>query len=182
MIDPLTIYLAFLKIGALAFGGAYAGMPLIEQEVVKAQQWMTYKEFTDLIAIDELTPGPIIINSATYIGMKLGGLSGAIAATLGSITPACIVSFILICIYRRYKEIPLISEMINILKCMSIALILSTVLKIFMNAVFPENGISYLSIIMILLSFYIIRRSKLNPIYVMLGCGALRLLVSFIVK
>ena len=87
----LEIFLAFIRIGALAFGGAYAAMPLIEQEIVDRTGWMTFTEFSDLIAIDELTPGPIIINSATFIGMKLGGIPGAIAATIGSILPACLV-------------------------------------------------------------------------------------------
>jgi len=99
-------------------------MPLIEQEIVDRTGWMTFTEFSDLIAIDKLTPGPIIINSATFIGMKLGGIPGAIAATLGSILPACIVSIILFNLYKKYKTIPLISEMMNCLKSMSVAMIL----------------------------------------------------------
>ena len=74
MTRVIEIFLAFIRIGALAFGGAYAAMPLIEQEIVDRTGWMTFTEFSDLIAIDELTPGPIIINSATFIGMKLGGI------------------------------------------------------------------------------------------------------------
>ena len=82
MISILDIFLSFLKIGLFAFGGAYAVIPLIEEQMVTNTGWMTFTEFSDLVAIDELTPGPIIINSATFIGMKLGGVPGAIAATL----------------------------------------------------------------------------------------------------
>ena len=81
MISLLDIFLNFLKIGLFAFGGAYAAIPLIEEQMVTNTGWMTFEEFSDLVAIDELTPGPIIINSSTFIGMKLAGLPGAITAT-----------------------------------------------------------------------------------------------------
>ena len=181
MIGIWQIFLAFVKIGALAFGGAYAAMPLIEQQIVEATGWMSYTEFYDLIAIDELTPGPIIINSATFIGMKLAGLKGAIAATIGCIIPACIVSFILIDLYKRYRQIPLISEMMNCLKSMSAAMILSTVLKIFTSAVFPSGrpaDIDLMAIVMMAVSFVILKKTKVNPIMVMLGCGTLSLVFS----
>ena len=83
MISIWEIFFSFLKIGAFAFGGAYAVIPLVEEQTVTNMGWMTFKEFSDLVAIDELTPGPIIINSSTFIGMKLAGVQGAIAATLG---------------------------------------------------------------------------------------------------
>ena len=84
----ISIILSFMKIGILAFGGAYAAIPLVEKEIVELRQWMTYEEFADLLALDELTPGPILINSATFVGMKVGGLSGAVAASIGCILPA----------------------------------------------------------------------------------------------
>ena len=70
MASLLEVFLAFVRIGALSFGGAYAAIPLVEQEVVVARGWMTYAEFADLVALDELTPGPILINSATFVGMR----------------------------------------------------------------------------------------------------------------
>ena len=184
MVNILDIFIAFVKVGSLAFGGAYAAMPLIEQQIVNATGWMSFQEFSDLIAIDELTPGPIIINSATYIGMKLGGVPGAVAATIGCILSACIVSLILINLYRKYKQIPMISEMMNCLKSMSVAMIFSTILKIFIAAVFPQGtslmNINYFAIIMIALSYFILKKYSVNPIYVMLGCGTISLLMSFI--
>ena len=184
MVSILEIFLAFVKIGALAFGGAYAAMPLIEQEIVDRTGWMTFTEFSDLIAIDELTPGPIIINSATFIGMKLGGIPGAIAATVGSIVPACIVSFILFNLYKRYKQIPMISEIMNCLKSMSVAMILSTALKIFISAVFGGtiaiSNINFLALAMMIASFFVIKKTDVNPVIVMLSCGAITLALNFI--
>ena len=98
------IILSFMKIGVLAFGGAYAAVPLIEKEIVELQKWMTYEEFADLLALDELTPGPILINSATFVGMKISGIPGVIAATIGCILPSCIISLIMFLIYRKYKN------------------------------------------------------------------------------
>ena len=184
MIPILDIFLNFLKIGMFAFGGAYAVLPLIEEQMVVNTGWMSFEEFSDLVAIDELTPGPIIINSSTFIGMKLAGLPGAIVATLGCIIPGCIVALTLIYLYRNYKEIPVISEAIRILKCMSVALIFSVLLKMFMNAVIPEGiaSINILSLVMVIASFYVLKKYKVNPILVMLACGSINMLTSLLIK
>ena len=186
MISILDIFLSFIKIGLFAFGGAYAVLPLIEEQMVTNTKWMTFTEFSDLVAIDELTPGPIIINSSTFIGMKLGGVAGAIVATLACIIPGCILALVLIRLYRKYKEIPVISETIRVLKCMSVALIFSVLIKMFLNAVFIEgnyvlSSVNYLSLVLIVVSFYILRKYKTNPLLVMLICGTITLLASFIV-
>ena len=183
MVSLLQIFWAFFKVGALAFGGAYAAMPLIEQQIVNTG-WMTFQEFSDLLAIDELTPGPIILNSATFIGMKLHGLSGGIVATIAVILPACIVSLTLVFLYKKYKELPMITEMMNCLKAMSVAMIFSTALKIFMSAVFPNGfipfgGIDIYAIVLIGISYFLLKKYNPNPIVIMLGCGAICLLLSF---
>ena len=164
MISILEVFLNFLKIGVFAFGGAYAVIPLIEEQMVTNTGWMSFTEFSDLVAIDELTPGPIIINSSTFIGMKLSGIAGAIAATLGCV-------------------IPVISEAIRVLKCMSVALIFSVLIKMFLNAVFPgglTSQINILSLVLVIASFIVLKRYKVNPIFVMLTCGCINLIASFI--
>ena len=178
MISVLEIFLNFLKIGVFAFGGAYAVIPLIEEQMVTNTKWMTFAEFSDLLAIDELTPGPIIVN-------KLSGVFGAIAATFGCVVPGCIIALILIRLYRKYKEIPVISEAIKVLKCMSVALIFSVLIKMFMNAVFPSGlgslgDINILSLLMVIASFYVLKRYKVNPMLVMLTCGCISLIASFL--
>ena len=183
MVSLFSLFWAFFKVGALAFGGAYAAMPLIEQQIVNTG-WMTFQEFSDLIAIDELTPGPIIINSATFIGMKLHGIPGAIVATTACILPACIVSIILVKLYEKYNKLPLISEMMNCLKSMSVAMIFSTALKIAMTAVFPQGlstplTIDWFAIVLIGVSYFLLKKYELNPIIIMLGCGTICLALSF---
>ncbi|MBQ6654820.1 MAG: chromate transporter [Erysipelotrichaceae bacterium] len=185
MISVIAIFLSFLKIGLFAFGGAYAVLPLIEEEMVINTGWMTFAEFSDLVAIDELTPGPIIINSATFIGMKLGGLPGALAATLGCILPGCVISLLLVVLYRKYREIPVIAEAMRTLRCMAVALIFSVLLKMLVSAIFPSglnnvSDISLLTLALVVASFYVMRKYKTNPLYVMLACGGITLMLSLI--
>ena len=87
----IELFLAFLQIGAFSFGGGYAAMPLIQAQVIDKYGWLTISDFTDLITISQMTPGPIAINSATFVGNQIAGIPGAIVATFGCILPSCIV-------------------------------------------------------------------------------------------
>lgn len=87
----IQLFLSFLQVGALSFGGGYAAMPLIQEQVVNLHSWLSMSEFTNLITIAEMTPGPIAVNSATFVGMQIAGILGAIIATLGCILPSCII-------------------------------------------------------------------------------------------
>ena len=171
------IILSFMKIGILAFGGAYAAIPLIEKEIVEIQKWMTYEEFADLLALDELTPGPILINSATFVGMKVSGIAGAIAATIGCILPSCVISLIVFLIYRKYKKLSCMESALRTLKCMAIALIFSTLIKIVYKNILVGNDVNYASIILMIISFIILRKYKVNPLYIMLACGLINLII-----
>jgi chromate transporter len=182
----LDILFAFMKIGVLAFGGAYAAIPIVEKEVVFVNGWMTYQEFGYLLTLDELTPGPILINSATFVGMKLKGIPGAICATIGCILPAMIISLILVLIYRKYKKLSIMESIMATLKCMSIALIASTFLRIFIDALFGGGSISIgnidlIALPLMIISYLIMRKKKTNPILIMLGCGLINLLVHLII-
>lgn len=79
----LELFLSFLQIGAFSFGGGYAAMPLIQAQVVTKYHWLSMAEFTDLITISQMTPGPIAVNSATFVGIKIAGIPGALIATPG---------------------------------------------------------------------------------------------------
>ncbi|MEK6266367.1 MAG: chromate transporter [Clostridium sp.] len=94
----VKIYLSFLKIGAFSFGGGYAMLPLIEREIVTNHKWITFKDFIDIIGISQMTPGPIAINSATFVGFKVSGILGSLSATLGVIS----FSFILVSVANHY--------------------------------------------------------------------------------
>ena len=86
------LFLSFFQIGLFSFGGGYAAMPLIQGQVVQGHGWLSMSEFTDLITISQMTPGPIAVNSATFVGIKIAGIPGALAATFGCILPSCILA------------------------------------------------------------------------------------------
>ena len=87
----LQLFWSFFQIGLFSIGGGYAAMPLIQNQVVDLHHWLTLSEFTDLITISQMTPGPIAINSATFVGIRIGGVGGALVSTLGCILPSLII-------------------------------------------------------------------------------------------
>ena len=104
----LQLFLSFLQIGLFSFGGGYAAMPLIQGQVVTLHGWLTISEYTDLITISQMTPGPIAVNSATFVGMKIAGIPGAVVATAGCILPSCIIVTILARLYLKYRNLDLL--------------------------------------------------------------------------
>ena len=100
----LEIFFTFLKIGLFSFGGGYAMLPLIQREVVTTHKWIAAKEFIDVVAISQITPGPISINSATYIGYKTAGIFGSTVATLGVIFPSIIIMVIISKFFIKFKN------------------------------------------------------------------------------
>ena len=173
----LEIIFAFMKIGVLAFGGGYAAIPLIEEQIVERYGWMTYLEFSDIMAIDELTPGPVLINAATFVGMKLCGIPGAVAATVGSVIPSCIIALVLVKLYYRYRSMKLFDGALSGLRCMVVALIGATALNMFFQNLLGSEVLSQMSpdiwgMIIAAAAFVLLRKYKANPIYVILGCGA----------
>ena len=92
----LELFWCFLKVGLFSFGGGYASMPLIQEQVVSSHGWLSMGEFTDLVTISQMTPGPIAINSATFVGIKIAGIPGALAATTGCILPACVIVMLIV--------------------------------------------------------------------------------------
>jgi chromate transport protein ChrA len=86
-----NLFLGFLQIGLFSIGGGFATLPLIQNQVVDVPGWLTLEEFVDVIGIAEMTPGPIAVNSATFVGIKIAGSMGAVVATAGYILPSCII-------------------------------------------------------------------------------------------
>ena len=112
----LQLFLSFLQIGAFSFGGGYAAMPLIQNQVVQLHPWLSQSEFTDLITISQMTPGPIAVNSATFVGTRIAGVPGALAATIGCVLPSCILVTILAKIYLKYRSLSLLQYLLKIPK------------------------------------------------------------------
>lgn len=100
------LFWAFFQIGLFAIGGGYAALPLIQQQAVTLHGWLSAADFTNLVTISQMTPGPIAINAATFVGMSVSGLPGAITATLGCITPSLLIVSALFFVWSRLRGIP----------------------------------------------------------------------------
>ncbi len=177
------LFLSFLQIGLFSIGGGYAAMPLIKSEVVTGHQWLTMSEFADLITIAEMTPGPIAVNAATFVGIRIGGIPGAIAATFGCLLPSCIIVSLLSFIYNKYKNLSTLQSILTALRPAVVALIAAAGLSLLETVAFhngapiPEQ-LNITGIIIFLGAFVILRKFKWNPILVMGLCGVAGLLTG----
>ena len=145
----IQLFLSFLQIGLFSIGGGYAAMPLIQAQVVENHSWLTMSEFTDLITIAEMTPGPIAVNSATFVGIRIAGFLGALIATFGCILPSLFIVSLLAFIYYRYKTLSLLQSVLASLRPAVVALIASAGISILLQVMFAEKDmlIEYLNFI-----------------------------------
>ena len=132
----LRLFWAFFQIGLFSFGGGYAAVPLIQSQIVETNQWMEMSQFADLITIAEMTPGPIAVNSATFVGQQMAGLPGAVICTLGCILPSFIIVLILSMLYMKYRRLRTMQGILNGLRPAIVAMIASAGLSLFLLAVF----------------------------------------------
>ena len=174
----LKIFLSFLKIGLCSVGGGMAAMPLLQNELVTINGWLSAEEFADLVTIAEITPGPIAINSATFVGLKMSGFIGAIVATLGAITAPCIIVFLLTFAYSKYSSLKAVQGVLQGIRPAVVALIATAGMSILSMAIWNGNfylkGMdikNYIAAAIFIVSFIILRKFKPNPIYVILGSG-----------
>ena len=107
----INLFSTFLKIGAFTFGGGYAMIPLIQKEVCENKKWVTDKDILDIIAIAESTPGPISVNTTTFVGYKLAGILGAMFATLGLILPSFIIIAIISLVLNEFESIKIVHNL-----------------------------------------------------------------------
>ena len=103
----LQLFWSFFQVGLFSIGGGYAALPIIQNQIVDLHGWLTTAEFTDLITIAEMPPGPIAINGATFVGIRCAGIPGAVIATLGCILPACVLVSVLAKLYQKYHSLDL---------------------------------------------------------------------------
>ncbi|MDY3006611.1 chromate transporter [Anaerococcus sp. AGMB00486] len=182
----LKLFISFFKVGLFSFGGGYAALPLIQEEVVNANGWLKISEFNNLITISQMTPGPIAINSASFVGTRVFGLSGAIAATLGCVTPSFIIVGTISYFYTKYKNLDTMQNVLGFLRPAVVSMIFAAGIDILKTALFDINRIRLenLDFIMLLLFVFIliiIRKTKLDPIFLMLLSGFLYLFISLLV-
>ena len=174
----LQLFVSFLRIGLFTFGGGYAMIPLIQKETVENKRWISDEDILEIIAIAESTPGPIAINSATFVGIQVAGIPGALVATLGCILPACFIVTFLAFIYYKARGLSSVQGILKGIRPAVIAMIASAALSLISMALYGADGISAgletIDIIaagLFIASFAILRIWKPNPIAVMAGCG-----------
>lgn len=178
----LELILAFLQVGAFSVGGGYAAMPLIEAQAVTLHGWLSAAEFADLVTIAEMTPGPIALNAATFVGMRLAGLPGALAATLGCVLPSLVIVSLLAWAYARWRSGRMMQTVLGTLRPVVVALIASAAVSLIQVAcVAEEGGIAVAGVVLTAAAFAAlqlrIRDKRVSPIAVMLACGAIGVLL-----
>ena len=181
----LQLFLSFLQIGALSFGGGYAAMPLLQAQIVETRGWLSMSEFSDLVTIAEMTPGPIAVNSATFVGSKIAGIPGSLVATLGCILPSCILVTLIAKLYLKYRNISALQSVLGSLRPAVVAMIASSGILILISALWGGGAVSFgntnwLMAAFFAICFVVLRKTKLSPIAVMVLAGCLNLVVSFL--
>ncbi len=174
----ITLYWAFFQVGLFAFGGGLAALPLIREQVVVIHPWMDLATFTDLVTIAEMTPGPIALNAATFVGMRVQGVLGAAVATLGCVSPSLIIVLVLARLYRAWRDKPAFMGVLSGLRPAAVALIASAGLSILILALFGGSradlgSLDPVSLACFALALYALRRWKPSPILVIFAAGAL---------
>ncbi len=185
----LQLFWSFFLVGLFSFGGGYASLPLIQDQVLKIHAWLTPEEFMDILTISQMTPGPIAINASTFVGTKVAGLPGAVIATAGCVAPSCIIVLILAVLYYRFKGLSMVQGIIKGLRPAVVALIASAGLSILLTVLFGSDDysftlsdFSFIAAALFAASLFVLRKFKLNPIYAMLAAGAAGIVIyGFIV-
>ncbi|WP_195444712.1 chromate transporter [Peptoniphilus harei] len=171
----LDLFLIFFKIGCFAFGGGYAVIPLISKYVVEENAWISTREFIDLISISQMTPGPIAINSATFVGQSVYGILGSILATTGLVLPQFILMMILgYFLFSKGKKFKIMDYSLLGIKAGVVSLIFITTLKLFQSSVFPEGlklqGMSLAALISFIIGFVLYMKKV--DLFKLIGLGA----------
>lgn len=184
----IQLFLSFLQIGLFSFGGGYAAMPLIQEQIVDTHGWLSMSEFTDLITISQMTPGPIAINSATFVGIKIAGLAGAAVATAGCILPSCVIVTLLAKIYLKYRNVKTFQSVLDSLRPAVVAMIAAAGVSILTSALWQNADKIILAetdwsmALIFLICLVLLIKVKWNPILVMLLAGAMKLGISALIK
>ena len=182
----LTLFWEFAKVGIFCVGGGYASMPLIQAAVVDTYRWMSLGEFVDIFTISQMTPGPIGINAATFAGMKIAGIPGAVCATVGFCTPSLILGIVLANLFFKYGDIGPIRGILNGLRPAVVALIAAAgisfvVLALWNEETLPDDltTIDPLGVIILLVALAAVRR-KIGVIKLLAATGVAGLVLGII--
>ncbi len=167
----LKLYLAFLKIGTFGFGGGYAMLPLIQKEIVDKNAWLSQTDFIDIIGISQMTPGPIAINSATFVGYKTGGFLGSILATLGVVTTSFILISFANYFFNKFKDSRVLANALKGMRPALIGLIISVFITLSFESYRDLNSLLIAAII-----GFLLYKTKIHPILIIIIAAILGIL------
>ena len=174
----LQLFFAFIQVGLFSVGGGYAAIPLIQEQIVGIYGLMTLEEFSDLITVAEMTPGPISINSATFVGMRIAGIPGVLICSIGCIIPSFCICLTLAHFYYKYRSVSGVQVVLGSLRPAVVALIASAGASILMLGLFvaewKEAVLSHIRPVelgIFLVALFLLRKYKVSAISIILGSG-----------
>ena len=171
------IFVTFFKIGAFTFGGGYAMIPLIQREAVENRKWVTDEDILDIVAIAESTPGPIAINSATFVGYRAAGVLGSACATLGVVLPSFLIILPLSFVLQAFSNLELVQYAFQGIQAGVLALLFKALWTMYKKS--PEGWVSY---VVMAGSFVVTAFLPVNVIFVIIGCAVFGLVTSLIME
>ncbi|WP_195461274.1 chromate transporter [Alistipes sp. D31t1_170403_E11] len=161
-----TIFFSFLKIGMFTFGGGYAMLPLIEQELITKRKWIEQKEFLDLLTLAQSVPGPIAVNTSVFVGYKVRGFGGAVAALLGSVLPSFVIILVIAIFFADIRHNPVVDAAFKGMRPAVVALIIGPVISL-------ARGMHWIMFIVIAAAALAIWWLDWSPIYVLVTAAAI---------
>ena len=162
----LNLFVSFAKVGVLTFGGGYAMIPILEREIVDRQGWASSEELMDYYAVGQCTPGVIAVNTATFIGRKVAGIPGGIAATAGVVFPSVVIISVIAGILSNFADIPAVKSAFAGIRVCVCVLIFNAVVKLWKAAV-PDKGALVLALLVFVLSLFL----NLSPVVFVIFCA-----------
>lgn len=171
----LQLFITFMKIGTFTFGGGYAMIPLIQRETVVKRKWVDDEDILNIVAIAESTPGPIAINTSTFVGYRVGGFWGAVVGTAGMILPSFIIILAISFVLKRFQDIQIVKYAFNGIRAGVLALIIRALWLMYKNV--KKSAVTY---IVMAAAFVLSAFADVNVIIVIASCALFGLITSYI--
>ena len=171
------VFASFFRIGAFTFGGGYAMIPLIQNEAVERRGWVTDEDILDIIAIAESTPGPIAINSATFVGYRAAGVLGSVCATLGVVLPSFVVILLISFVLKLFQDIKAVQYAFAGIRAGVLALLCKSLWTMYKKS--PKGWAAY---IVMAGAFVLTAIFDINVIFVIIGCAVFGLITASLMK
>ena len=180
------LFWTYLKIGTFTLGGGYAMLPLIQREVVDQQGWINEEEFLNMIALAQAAPGLIAVNSAIFIGWRVGGWRGVLGAVLGAVLPSFLIILLIAMVFSEWKELPTVEAAFKGIRPAVVALIAAPLVKIAKSALKDKGKRlkvkGYLPLLLSLVAALLIWLGHVNPVWVILATIIITLIVVDIIE